>query len=858
MCGHRGRVDRAGRRLADAPALARRLGGALAHRGPDGGGNWTFARRRRPARPSPPRDHRSRPGRRPADGDAGRRTTSSSTARSTTTASCAPDLEARGERFATGSDTEVLLRLIAADGPQAWRVSAACSPSPAGTSTTRSLLLARDRFGIKPLYVAATRARIAFASELRALRAAGLIDRRAVAGRRPRVSRMGQRAAAARRGRAASEAARAGHVAAMAPRRRGRAAVFADCASRTSRWTPRPAHARADLRAAARPRVRRERAARTWSPTCRSACFSPAASTRARIVSAASSVGAADLQTFTVGFDDASSEAARARRVAATVRHARITNCMWTRRTSPQNCRRSLRTSISRRSTPSIPSTSSRAVAATGIKAVLSGAGGDELFGGYPSFARLPRALRRQAAGAVRCWPAARALAGAFCRRGSRALAPLRARERQICRSVSRAARILLPIGVDALAGPALRDGCVWREAADALRERSTRCSTPRGPNRRAASVARLETSLYLRSQLLRDIDVMSMAHGLEVRVPFVDHELLATVWPELARHRALLAGKRAAAHVARASAAAGRRAAAEAGLHAAVRVVDARRARTGRPGRIAACRRCRLDHRAGARGDLARVAVGRGALEPCMGRERPRPSGWRARMSSSAAAMIVTEIEPSTGLRPLDLRELWAYRELLYFLVWRDIKVRYKQTVARRRVGRPAAGADDGGLHASFSGSWRKCRPTACRIRCSPSPALCPGPISPRRSASGALSVVGSQHLISKVYFPRLLDSARGGARRRSSISSSALAMLVPDDVRGTASSRRAHRLAAASCAARRRRGARRVAVAVGAERAYRDVRYSCRSSCSSGCSRRRSPIRPPRSRAVADCCTA
>jgi lipopolysaccharide transport system permease protein len=41
-----------------------------------------------------------------------------------------------------------------------------------------------------------------------------------------------------------------------------------------------------------------------------------------------------------------------------------------------------------------------------------------------------------------------------------------------------------------------------------------------------------------------------------------------------------------------------------------------------------------------------------------------------------------VTIIRPSRGWVSLQLRELWQYRELLYFLVWRDIKVRYKQTV--------------------------------------------------------------------------------------------------------------------------------------------------------------------------------
>ena len=42
----------------------------------------------------------------------------------------------------------------------------------------------------------------------------------------------------------------------------------------------------------------------------------------------------------------------------------------------------------------------------------------------------------------------------------------------------------------------------------------------------------------------------------------------------------------------------------------------------------------------------------------------------------------LVIRVAPSTGWPSLRLRELWGYRELLYFLVWRDIKVRYKQTV--------------------------------------------------------------------------------------------------------------------------------------------------------------------------------
>ena len=43
---------------------------------------------------------------------------------------------------------------------------------------------------------------------------------------------------------------------------------------------------------------------------------------------------------------------------------------------------------------------------------------------------------------------------------------------------------------------------------------------------------------------------------------------------------------------------------------------------------------------------------------------------------------MTVTTIRPPKGWVPIDLKELWASRELLYFLIWRDIKIRYKQTV--------------------------------------------------------------------------------------------------------------------------------------------------------------------------------
>ena len=58
------------------------------------------------------------------------------------------------------------------------------------------------------------------------------------------------------------------------------------------------------------------------------------------------------------------------------------------------------------------------------------------------------------------------------------------------------------------------------------------------------------------------------------------------------------------------------------------------------------------------------------------------RRPGIATSIPSSADDVPVIRIEPSKGWVSLKLRELWEYRELLYFLVWRDVKVRYKQTV--------------------------------------------------------------------------------------------------------------------------------------------------------------------------------
>jgi asparagine synthase (glutamine-hydrolysing) len=104
----------------------------------------------------------------------------------------------------------------------------------------------------------------------------------------------------------------------------------------------------------------------------------------------------------------------------------------------------------------------------------------------------------------------------------------------------------MMPHELRELAGPALRDrNSGGTNPFAELAAVEQRVLAPGGAERPAASVARLETRLYLGAQLLRDIDVMGMAHSLEVRLPFVDHVLLGAVWPDLGEHPSLMSRKR-------------------------------------------------------------------------------------------------------------------------------------------------------------------------------------------------------------------------------------------------------------------------------------------------------------------------
>ncbi len=116
-----------------------------------------------------------------------------------------------------------------------------------------------------------------------------------------------------------------------------------------------------------------------------------------------------------------------------------------------------------------------------------------------------------------------------------------------------------------------------------------------------------------------------------------------------------------------------------------------------------------------------------------------------------------MTRIRPSRGWVSLKLDELWEYRELLYFLVWRDIKVRYKQTVlgAAWAILQPFMTMV---VFSLFFGKLAKIPSEGVPYPIFSFAALVPWTFFATGLGQGANSLVGSQNLIKKVYFPRLV----------------------------------------------------------------------------------------------------
>lgn len=113
--------------------------------------------------------------------------------------------------------------------------------------------------------------------------------------------------------------------------------------------------------------------------------------------------------------------------------------------------------------------------------------------------------------------------------------------------------------------------------------------------------------------------------------------------------------------------------------------------------------------------------------------------------------------IEPSNGFVSLKLGEIWAYRELLYFLIWRDVKVRYKQTAlgVAWAVIQPVMTMV---IFSIFFGKLAKLASDGVPYPIFAFAALVPWTLFSNGLTQGTNSLVSSSNLIRKVYFPRLI----------------------------------------------------------------------------------------------------
>jgi len=435
------------------------------------------------------------------------------------------ELEQHGRRFRSDSDTEVILQGYEEWGDEVLRRLRGMFALAIWDGRTSELLIARDRLGVKPLYVYHRGGVLLFASEVRALLASGLV-----------------------------------------PRQLDHVALDQYLAYQT---VPTPRTLVAGVRMLEPGSLLRV-GALTGSP--REAIYwdllddavaeaaevkAPAARVRVRelLVESAELHQVSDVPVgiFLSGGIDSSAIAALTREAGATPRTFSVVlpgsrhdegpfARMVAKRLSADHTEISLTENDFRDELPSAlqcvdhPSGDglntfvvSRAVRAAGIKVALSGLGGDELFGGYPSFARMKRL---QAYGALlRKSPMRlRTAAAAVVRKagGASVAATKAAAVLETDGSVARAFPVLRQ-----LFGDAERDALVPHRAKASLDPYVALLegAAARYPHMGTASfVSYGEARTYMHDVLLRDTDQMSMAHGLEARVPLLDHRLVEYV----------------------------------------------------------------------------------------------------------------------------------------------------------------------------------------------------------------------------------------------------------------------------------------------------------------------------------------
>lgn len=423
-----------------------------------------------------------------------------------------------GYPFRTQSDSEVLLAAYAQWGAACLHRLNGMFAFAVWDRQEQSLFLARDRMGIKPVYYAFENGAFCFASELRAVLASGLvqpdIDPEALTEYlryqtvyAPRTLLKGVRML------------EAGYFLKVEEVRGGEVEEV--------RWWGVEDYLKVEKvrsgeveRPAVRDALRRAVERRLVADVPFGAFLSGGIDSSA-VVGLMAEVSASPVHTFTVTFEESAfSEAVYAAEIAKRFRteHTEI-------RLSPQHFLDLLPEALTAMDHPSGdgPNTYvvSKATKAAGITMALSGLGGDELFAGYDHFKRLYRLQKmgwlnaipqplRQAAGA-----ALETLRPGIPSQKISALLAAKKIDLQTAHALQR--QVLLEKQIEQLT-----------THHSTLTTHHSTLTTPLSPI--LSQISSLELTTYLRHTLLRDTDQMSMAHALEVRVPFLDHELVELV----------------------------------------------------------------------------------------------------------------------------------------------------------------------------------------------------------------------------------------------------------------------------------------------------------------------------------------
>ncbi len=441
------------------------------------------------------------------------------------------ELESAGQVFRTGSDTEVLLALYATCGDRCVERLQGMFAFAVWDSAEQTLFLARDPLGIKPLYFWRAGATIAFASELRALLATKLgsvnLNPEAV-----------------------FDFLRFGSVQEPSTLIAGVEVLGAGCCltwrageySVRSFWQLQFQTEEFSTQEAARltRKALEESVARHFVSDVPVGIFLSGGIDSTALLALARSQGHNDLRTLCISFDDSRfNEGALADRTA---KHFHTAHTDW--RMTAEEGQSLVEGYLHAMDQPSNDGFNtycvSRMAHQAGMKVVLSGLGGDELFCGYPSFQKIPRLLQLHRL--AQMMPGSHTASRFYSRVAG---GPRLRRFSEFLSSpgtVPDAWSAMRGFFTESEALILVRD---WLGLQYAQESHSHNCWTGilRQPTI-ADQISACEISGYMQNQLLRDSDVMSMRWGLELRVPFVDRALVDAV-SQISATQRLAPGKR-------------------------------------------------------------------------------------------------------------------------------------------------------------------------------------------------------------------------------------------------------------------------------------------------------------------------